>query len=251
MRRYEHFSAVIVGLSCWLLLPPHCLGQERPLDARLFEAFYNKMVEILALGNPYGSSQLILANPGLLLEPWSDGDSPSDRYELFKLSDEALEPSSLARPAGRRISEIYAYLLENAEPDVPEPTPAEKERAAKARALLYNGGDSDKGESPAYQRYKDYKRKVEEQEAVLAKARQGEHPSHRMADGRTQERNRERSRRRESPRRRFLVERSAKALHQASDRVRRLHSRLSAHDLRAGVLVLDRGRGLDDPEPGR
>jgi len=173
MRRYEHFSAVIVGLSCWLLLPPHCRSQERPLDARLFEVFYNKMVEVLALGSPSGSSQLILANPGLLLEPWSDGDSPSDRYELFKLSDEALEPSGLARPVGRRISEIYAYLLENAEPDVPEPTPAEKARTAKARALLYNGGDSDKGESPAYQRYKDYKRKVEEQEGVLAKARQG------------------------------------------------------------------------------
>jgi hypothetical protein len=149
----------VVGLLLVALsLNSVCFAQDPNVD--LMKKLYTKIGKTVGVGSNdaiAGESFLVLANPGILLDPTINTSTTEGRYQLSKMLDRVLLPSWIYKPNNDSTLKVYSTILNYKETPAFALTASQKQQLDAARAFIFS--NVERGTySPAYQRYLDTKR---------------------------------------------------------------------------------------------
>src|SRR5882724_2317189 len=102
------FAFVLIGL----FLNSMCLAQDPNVD--LMKKLYTKIGKTVGVGSNdavAGESFLVLANPGILLDPNIDMGTTEGRYQLAKMLDRVLLPDWTYKSNNDNTLKVYSTIL--------------------------------------------------------------------------------------------------------------------------------------------
>jgi hypothetical protein len=163
------FSACLVFLAT-LACVPTAFGQDDP-NVKLMKELYTKIALNLGVGSNaavQGQSYLVLANPGILLDPTLDYTSPEGRYRLSTTIDKVLKPDWIYKTGSNGTFEVYNNILNYHEAAVVNPTSTQKAQYLKACRLIFTDCDQKLPGTytDAYNRYTDLTNKLASAAAI-------------------------------------------------------------------------------------
>jgi hypothetical protein len=119
----------------------------------IMKKLYSKIAEVVGIGNPQiaaGNEFLVLANPGILIDPKLSMKKAEDRYKLSIVLDKVLIPDFIYKTRNERTIDIYKAVLDYHEaPTYKLPVEAQAQ-LDKARKDIFVDGERKKGFSDDY-----------------------------------------------------------------------------------------------------
>jgi hypothetical protein len=142
------------------------IGFSQDTNAKIMEALFTKIATSLAVGTntpAAGQSLLILANPGIAIDPaMNPATNQSDREAISKVLDRVPGPSWIYTSTSYRVSDIYSNIVHHHIVPTNQLTDSEKQQLAAANTVLFLNGDPGQGRSTKYSAYHDYQGKWED-----------------------------------------------------------------------------------------
>jgi hypothetical protein len=137
-----------------------CRAQDPNVD--LMKKLYTKIGLTVGVGSNdpiAGESYLVLANPGILLDPNLDIATTEGRFQLAKLLDRVLTPSWIYRPNADNTLKVYSTILNTKEVPDFSLNQAQKKQLDDARKVIFK--DIARGVySDAYKAYLEKRKKL-------------------------------------------------------------------------------------------
>jgi hypothetical protein len=106
----------------------------------IMKKLFTKIANAVGVGSNdplVGSSYLVLANPGILIDPKLDMNQPADYYRLSRTLDRVLTPTWIYRPTSERTVDVYSTILEYHEAPVIKPNQAQQKLLDDAKKKVY------------------------------------------------------------------------------------------------------------------
>jgi len=130
-------------------------------NAQIMEKLYTKIAQSLTVGTntpAAGKSILILANPGIAIDPALDpGSSQDDRKAISRVLDRVPGPSWIYQETSYALSSVYGDVLGNHVLANSSITDDQKKQLRAAEKVLFKDGDPAKGDSDQMTAYKKYR----------------------------------------------------------------------------------------------
>ena len=159
MKRWQT-CVVIITLTVLGITTSRLKAQDQAFKPQLLEKLYTKLVQSPIAGTntvAAGHSILILANPGVALDPALHPEtSQSDRRSLSRVLDHLPGPSFVYQEMPYALSRVYSDVLQYH--DVPVVTMSEQQKRdlKTANRTLFRDGNPAKGDSSKVAAYKKY-----------------------------------------------------------------------------------------------
>lgn len=109
-------------------------------NVTLMKKLYSKIGQTVGVGSndaSVGESFLILANPGILLDPKLDVTTVQGRYRLATLVDKVPRPDWIYKPSDTSIYDVYARMISDHEAAEIKPNAQQKQQYMEACKLIF------------------------------------------------------------------------------------------------------------------
>jgi hypothetical protein len=147
----------IVAMIC-ILTTTSAVAQDP--NTELMKKLYTKIAKTVSVGSndlTTGETYLILANPGILLDPTLDYNTPAGRNRFARAIDKALNPSWIYGTRNYTVFDVYNRILEDHEAAQVKPTAEQIKQYKAACKVIFS--DCDQAQpgtySNAYNRYQN------------------------------------------------------------------------------------------------
>ncbi len=154
---YRVVLATVCGLLVAFASSMHAADDP---NVDIMKKLFTKIANAVGVGSNdplVGSSYLVLANPGILIDPKLDMNNQADYYRLSRVIDRVMTPTWIYRPTTERTVDVYNTILQYKEPPVIRPNAIQQKLLDDARRKLYS--DQAKGIlSEQYARFKTKRR---------------------------------------------------------------------------------------------
>ena len=127
-------------------------------NVEILKKLYTKISDDVGVGNPQiaaGNEFLVLANPGILIDPRLDMTKAEDRYKLANVLDKILIPDFIYKTKNERSLDLYKGVLDYKEAPVYTIPPEAKAQLDQARADIFVNGERKKGYTQAFKDFRD------------------------------------------------------------------------------------------------
>jgi hypothetical protein len=154
MQNWKRALAVILSAA---VLAPWVPAQSEDQNVQIMKKLFSKMAQVVGVGGGSSREVLILANPGILIDPELDWTVAEDRARLAKVLDRVLLPSWVYQTNNLNTYDVYKTLLTTKEVPIYELTPKQKELLENAKKVVFS--DSNKRVySVQYEEYRTRRR---------------------------------------------------------------------------------------------
>jgi hypothetical protein len=161
MKTAFSIAIALILLGCTSLAAPSVHAQAQDDNAKIMEGLYTKIAQSLTVGTntpAAGKSILILANPGIAIDPaLNPAASQDDRRAISRVLDRVPGPSWIYQETTFSISSVYGNILQNHELPDPKITAKQKQDLQAVDVTLFKNGDPANGESDKLKAYKNYR----------------------------------------------------------------------------------------------
>ena len=150
-----------------LTVAPRAVAQPPDQNAQLMEGLFTKIAKSLTVGTntpAAGKSILLLANPGVAIDPALNPlTSQDDRRAISRVLDRVPAPNWIFQDTTNKISSVYGTIMQSHEVPLSSITTQQVQQLKTASATLFKDSDPAKGDSDKRKRYKEYRAKYEDQ----------------------------------------------------------------------------------------
>lgn len=145
----------IIAMIC--ILTTSGLAQDP--NTELMKKLYTKIAKTVSVGSndiTTGETYLVLANPGILLDPTLDYKTPAGRNRFARAIDKALVPSWIYGTRNYTVFDVYNRILQDHEAAQVIPTAEQKKQYKAACKVIFSDCDQDQPGtySATYNRYR-------------------------------------------------------------------------------------------------
>ena len=155
----KKLSGLVVTLSVVVFGTSVLVAQAQDDNAQIMEKLYTKIAQSVTVGTntpAAGKSILILANPGIAIDPnMNPSTSQDDRKAISRVVDRVPAPSWIYQDTTFNISNLYGQVLQFHELALPKITDDQKQQLKAANQTLFKNGDPAKGDSDKFKAYKE------------------------------------------------------------------------------------------------
>jgi hypothetical protein len=131
-------------------------------NVEIMKKLFAKIGQVVGVGSNdivVGTSFLVLANPGIMVDPSLDMSKLEDRHTLAVSIDKVLLPTWIYGVTNETVLSVYQNVLTYKEPPVYVMTPQEKKMLADARAIIFKDVNR-RIYSDAFKQYQDTRRQL-------------------------------------------------------------------------------------------
>ena len=136
----HRIAAAAVGVLLLCLSVP--LKAADDPNVEMMKKLFTKIANSVGVGSAndpiVGRSYLVLANPGVLIDPTLDVNKPGDYYRLSRTLDRVLAPTWIYRPTSERTLDVYQTILDYHEAPIIKPNAEQQKLLDDARRRIFS-----------------------------------------------------------------------------------------------------------------